>query len=281
MAKTAIITGGSRGIGKEVARTFLENGFRVIIFARDKKTLEKIQNELKKYGKVDAASLDVGNYKEVKKNIQKIKSTYGNIDILVNAAGVHSAIGFFPEVAVDKWQEAIRANLFGTVNMVHTVLSQMMKQGSGKIINFSGGGVASPRPFFSAYAASKAGIVNFTENLAEELKEKRFSIDVNVIAPGAINTRLLDEMIKAGPQRVGEKEYRNLLKQKKTGGNSAANVAELCLFLSSKESDGLSGKFISAVHDNWRDFQKYKKNIMNSDIYNLRRIKPQDRGYEW
>ncbi|MBI1998863.1 MAG: SDR family oxidoreductase [Parcubacteria group bacterium] len=276
-----LITGGFGGIGKEITRAFLKNGFHVIVFAQSGTTFEKAQRELHKEGEIKVFSVDVSDYTQVKKAITAVIRQCKRIDCLVNAAGIHGVIGFFPETVARKWHEAVRVNLLGTFNMIHAVLPHMLKRGRGKIINFSGGGAASPRPFFSAYAASKAGIVNLTENLAAELREKKAHIDVNVIAPGAINTRLLDEMLAAGPQKVGVKEYKNLLAQKKNGGASAEDVAELCVFLASEETDGVTGKFISAVHDRWRDFPKHKKALMETDIYTLRRIKPKDRGYDW
>lgn len=279
--KTAIITGGSGGIGNEITRLFLKNGFHVIVFSRSGATLEKVQRELRKEGEIEVFSVDVSDYEQVKEAIAAVIKQRKRIDCLANAAGIHGAIGFFPEIKMEKWRAAMETNLFGTVYMTHAVLPHMLKQGNGTIINFSGGGAASPRPYFSAYAASKAGIVNFTDNLASELREKKARITVNVVAPGAINTRLLDELLRAGLKRVGAKEYKNLLAQKKNGGASVENVAELCLFLASKEADGITGKFISAVHDNWRDFPKHKKELMETDIYSLRRIKPKDRGYDW
>lgn len=279
--KTAVITGGSRGIGKEVAKKLLQEGFRVIILGREEKILKEAKLELERYGETDFLSVDVSNHKQVKKAVKEIVTQFLYIDVLINVAGVHGSIGFLPDVKIEEWQEAIKVNLFGTVNMIHTVLPEMIKEKHGKIINFSGGGASSPRPFFSAYAASKSGIVNFTENIASELADKRFNIDINVVAPGAINTRLLDEIIEVGPGCVGKEEYKKIVTQKKTGGNSLNNITELCLFLASEGSDGISGKFFSAIWDNQHNILKYKKEIMSSDIYNLRRIKPKERGYEW
>lgn len=279
--KTALIIGGSGGIGTEIARLFLKNGFRVVVFARGGAALRALRRVLEKEGDIRALSVDVSDYAQVKKGVAAVARRSRGIHTLINAAGVHGAMGFLPETDVKKWHEAVRVNLLGTFNAIHAVMPYMRRARSGKIINFSGGGTASPRPFFSAYAASKAGIVNLTQNLAAELREKKARIEVNVVAPGAVSTRLLDEMLAAGPKKVGAKEYKNLVAQKKNGGASAENVAELCLFLASKESDGISGKFISAVHDNWRSLSKHKKTLMSTDIYTLRRVKPKDRGYDW
>ncbi len=281
LGKNVIITGGSGGIGREIARAFLKGGFHVVVFARAGKALKAVQRELRKEGEIEVFSVDVSDYAQVKRGVVAVIRRHKTIDVLVNAAAIHGAIGFLPEITLRKWRAAVEVNLLGTFNMIHTILPHMLKLTRGKIINFSGGGAASSRPFFSAYSASKAGVVNLTENLAAELLEKGAHVDVNVIAPGAINTRLLDEMLAAGPKKIGAKEYKRFLTQKKSGGASAENVAELCLFLASKNTDGITGKFISAVYDTWRDLPKHKKEIMKPDVYTLRRIRPADGGYRW
>jgi len=149
----------------------------------------------------------------------------------------------------------------------------------GKIINLSGGGATAPLPFISSYAASKAGVVRFTETLAEETKG--LNIDVNAVAPGALNTRLLDEVISAGPQAVGKDFYMKALKQKQDGGVPLEVGAELCVFLASSESDGITGRLISAKWDPWKFLPDHQQELIGSDIYTLRRIVPEDRGKKW
>ena len=149
----------------------------------------------------------------------------------------------------------------------------------GKVIQLSGGGATSPLPFISAYAASKAGIVRFMETLAEEVRED--NIDINSIAPGALNTRLLDEVLEAGPDTVGRTFYDRAIKQKENGGAPLEKAAELSVFLASSASDGITGKLISAIWDPWQDFPEHLQTLTESDIYTLRRIVPKDRGMDW
>jgi NAD(P)-dependent dehydrogenase (short-subunit alcohol dehydrogenase family) len=134
-------------------------------------------------------------------------------------------------------------------------------------------------PFFSAYAASKAAVVRFGETLAEELRE--FGVDVNCVAPGAMNTKFLDEALEAGPEKIGRAAYEQAVKQKKNGGVPPERAAALCAFLASAASDGITGKLISAVWDPWEKLAKHKKELASTDIYTLRRIVPQDRGKSW
>ena len=149
----------------------------------------------------------------------------------------------------------------------------------GKIIQLSGGGATNPLPFISAYAASKAGIVRFMETLAEETREDH--IDINSIAPGALNTRLLDEVLNAGPEKVGQAFYERAMKQKEGGGTPLKKSADLAVFLASPASDGITGKLISAVWDPWRNLSEHQQDLAHSDIYTLRRIVPRDRGMDW
>src|SRR6202158_5282688 len=155
----------------------------------------------------------------------------------------------------------------------------MKRTGRGKIINLAGGGATSPLPKLSAYAASKAAVVRLTETLAEELGE--FSIDVNAIAPGALNTRLVQEILSAGPDAVGKEFYQKSLKQRDFGGVPPEKAARLCVYLASEMSDGITGKLISAQWDPWDILHSFRGQLSKSDIYTLRRIVPEDRGWKW
>jgi 3-oxoacyl-[acyl-carrier protein] reductase len=153
----------------------------------------------------------------------------------------------------------------------------MRKQGGGKIILLSGGGATAPLPRVSAYAASKAAVVRFGETLAEEVKDA--NIDVNAIAPGALNTRLTDQIVEAGPDRVGKSLYERAVQWRAGSATPLEVGADLVTFLASSESDGITGRLIAAVWDPWRDFPSQRERIASSDVYTLRRIVPEDRGW--
>jgi 3-oxoacyl-[acyl-carrier protein] reductase len=270
--KTALITGGSRGIGKSVARAFLREGAKVMIAARSREELDAVKNELgKEFDGVAIFRADVSKKEEIDSLVAATVVRFGKIDILINAAGIYGPIGPSHEVDFDKWEEAFAINVFGTFRMIQKALPIMMQAKHGKIINFSGGGDG-PLPRFSAYNSSKVAVVRLTETLAAETKD--YAIDINAIAPGPVNTKFLDEALRAGEELVGKERYKALLRQKEEGGAPPEKTAELCVFLASSKSDGLSGKLLSAVWDDWQKWDKEKiKTIMQSDVYTLRRTK--------
>jgi len=267
------------GIGKGIAAGFAKEGAHLVLVARNSPGLEIAKKEVGSHGtRIEIFPADVSREKEVKSVVDFTLEEFGTIDILVNCAGIYGPIGFVTDIDTEKWLEAININLCGTFICIKAVLPTMLKRKKGKIINLSGGGAASPFPRFSAYGTSKAAVVRLTETLAQEVKE--YNIDVNAIAPGPVNTRLLDQALEAG-EAAGKEFLAKSIKQKQEGGVPPEKVAELAIFLASPESDGLSGRLISLLWDNWRDAPTHLNEIMSSDVYTLRRIIPQERGYDW
>lgn len=281
--RSAIITGASQGLGLEVAKKFLQEGANVMICARSAEPLKLAREELQQFvgknNKVLAKPTDVSNVDQMNELVNETLSEFGQIDILVANAAVYGTKGPIEEIDWEEWSRAIDINLKGTVLQCRSVLPHFKKNRYGKILILSGGGATKPMPNLSAYAASKAGVVRFAETLAEEVKS--FNIDVNTVAPGAMNTRLLDEVLEAGPEKVGKSFYDQCIKQRDSGGTPLSMGASLCSFLAAAESDGITGRLISAVWDPWTNILDYKDDIMNSDIYTLRRIIPKDRGKVW
>lgn len=270
--KVAIVTGGSGGIGKVVIKMLAKEGCRIIAVSVSAPELEALESEFLAVGfNVETVQGDVSDWAQAEKITDMALKKFGAIDILINAAGIYGPIGLFKDNDIAKWSQAIRVNLLGTVNFTRAVLPAMINKKAGKIINFSGGGAANNFPHFSSYATSKAAVVRFTETVAEELKP--CNIQINAIAPGAVNTRLLDESLTAGREAVGEKFYEKIIKQKKEGGDSPQLAADLILFLISDQSFNLTGKLISAKWDNWKEWDKTEiERLNNSAEYTLRRI---------
>jgi len=282
--KVAIVTGASQGFGLAVARQFVVEGASVAICARDAILLEEVCLELAKATtqgeqKVVSFAVDVSKPDEVEDFVQQVVQDLGRVDILVNNAGVYGPMGEIETIDWNEWVQAIEINLFGSILMSRAALPYLKGQRSGKIIQLSGGGATNPMPRLSAYAVSKAGIVRFVETLAEEVRE--FGIDVNAIAPGALNTRLLEEVLQAGPEKVGEGFYQKSLQQKESGGASLEIGVGLAVFLGSSASDGITGKLISGLWDNWSEWPQHLEELQQSDVYALRRITGRDRGMQW
>ena len=281
--RTAIITGASQGLGLAIAHAYVSAGASVVICSRDTASLAQAERELSERAggsaRVVAEAADVSIELDVQRLVERALSSFRRIDILVNNAGIYGPLGAIEEIDWAEWVRAIEINLLGSVLLCRALVPHFKRNRGGKVIQLSGGGATNPLPRLSAYAASKAGIVRFAETLAEELRE--FNVDVNAIAPGPLNTRLLDEVLAAGPERVGEPFYERSVKQKETGGAGLDRGAELAVFLGSSRSDGITGKLISAVWDPFSEFPQHLDDLAKTDIYTLRRIVPKDRGLTW
>jgi NAD(P)-dependent dehydrogenase (short-subunit alcohol dehydrogenase family) len=278
--RVAIITGANQGLGRVIAEEFVKEGAHIAICARDSKLLDAVYGELagrtSSGQRVLAYPGDVSSPSDMKELFRRTEQEIGLVDVLVNNAGVYGPKGPSESVDLDEWSRAIEINLLGTFIPTRLAVDQMKRKGGGKIINLSGGGATSPLPRLSAYAASKAAVVRLTETLAQEVQD--FSITVNAIAPGALNTRLLEEVLQAGPEVVGTGFYERALKQRETGGVPLEKGAALCVYLASSAGDGITGKLISAQWDPWEKLADLRAELSDSDIYTLRRIVPEDRG---
>lgn len=267
--KNIILTGGGRGIGREIAKKLSTEQANIVLISRTERELKETYSLIKdKSPSSFYLTLDISNKNDVQTAFEKITKRFERIDCLINNAGIQAPIGNFYLNDLDKWKMNIEINLLGAVYFTYYAVQSMMNQKKGKIINFSGGGSTSPRPAFSSYAVAKTGIVRFTETIAEELRE--FKIDANAIAPGAINTGMLEEVLESG--EIAGKEYIDAILRKEKGGNSPELVTELVSFLCSDESDGITGKLISAPWDPWKtlEFQNLLKT--DKDLATLRRI---------
>jgi NAD(P)-dependent dehydrogenase (short-subunit alcohol dehydrogenase family) len=277
--RAAIITGANQGLGRVIARSFVNAGASVLLVARSEPLLGESWDEIKALAgpgqAVHALPADVSDPAACRRIVHEASRLLPGFNVLVNNAGVYGPIGPIDEVDWNEWVRAVHINLFGTVLMCREVIPGFRAQGYGKIINLSGGGATAPLPRFSAYAASKAAVVRLTETFAEELREAH--VDVNAIAPGALNTRLLDEVLAAGPTRAGADFHARAVRQQREGGTAPEKGAELAVFLASAASDGITGRLLSAVWDDWRSLPARREQLAGSDVYTLRRIVPEDR----
>jgi len=264
--RKTVVLGGSQGIGLAVAFGMARAGAHLILVARGRAALNEAHEQLSRSG--FSASVFQASVLE-KEALAGIVDRSSGAEVLVNCAGVQGDISPFHETGIEGWKTTFDINFFGTVNGMAAVLPGMIERRRGKIINFSGGGANYPRPNFSAYGAAKAAVVRLTETLAEELKD--FHIQVNAVSPGMIKTRMIDQILTAGPEKAG-KEHGQIQRMVERGFDSLDDVVDLCLFLASEESNWLTGKNISAVWDPWKEWRDKGRPSLDRDLYALRRI---------
>ncbi len=279
--RSVLVTGGSKGIGFTIADALAGEGYDVALCARNRDDLDCATASLRERhpeASIFGVVADIADEANVDDLIAEVTKHFGGLDVLVANAGIYGPKGAIESIDWAAWCDAIRINLLGAVYCTRAALPALRRSARGKIVILSGGGATKPLPNLSAYAASKAGLVRYGETLAEELREA--GIDVNMVAPGALNTRLLEEILEAGPEVVGDAFYAASVKQKAAGGTPLEVGAGLCVFLASRASDGITGKLISAPWDPWQRFATEKERL-DGDVYTLRRIIPEERGWSW
>ena len=296
---TVLITGASQGLGKHLAESFWRYGYNLILISRRKIILDNFANSL--INSMADYDSHVGNLQQIfnydcdfasptdiDRLIETLFQNHLSIEVLINNAAIQGPVGkthklwdTFPESYID----AIQVNLLAPIELSSRLIPLMTNSkirsphSGGSIINISGGGATAPRANFSAYATSKAGLVRFSETLAEEVKD--LGIRVNCIAPGAMKTAMMQEVLDKGVQFVGAAEFATAQKIMSEGGASMERVAELALYLAGPDSTGITGKLISAMWDNWPALSGHTEEIKASDIFTLRRIAGRDRGMPW
>lgn len=283
--KNAIITGADQGLGREIAAEFLKRGASVCICSRDEGRLREAVKELERFKRKSTQQVffkraDIGITEDLDALYAFASQKFKTLHCVVNNAGIQGPIGDTAGVSWEGIEDVVRINLLGTLYSMRKAVIIFREQGiGGRIINLSGGGATGPRENFMGYAIAKTGVVRATETMAKETEKD--GITVNAIAPGAMNTRMLEEILSAGEDVLGEKVYGQALRQKEKGGTSPGRAAALAAYLASEKAGRISGRLISAVWDGWEDFDVHMDEIESGDLYTLRRIIPKDRGFEW
>jgi NAD(P)-dependent dehydrogenase (short-subunit alcohol dehydrogenase family) len=237
-----LVTGGSRGLGKALIERFQQEGHTTF-----------------------NASPSTGFDVRLNSDMMNLSMSLSPNVIICNA-GVYGPIEPFGHSAFsDAWKDCIEVNLMGTVNTCHAFLPWMQARGKGKIIIIAGGGATKPMPNFSAYAASKAAVVRFAETLALEVKD--YGIDVNCISPGLLNTDIHKHVIAAGVEKAGRLAYDEAMALR-DATPAFSKPCDLAVWLASDKSNGITGRLISAVWDDWESFTP----DMPADKYTLRRV---------
>ena len=232
--KTALITGGSRGIGKGICEKFASQGANIAFtYHSSSQKADELANELAKYNvKIKSYKSDASDYKAAEQLISDVSKDFGNIDILINNAGI-TRDNLLLRMSEEQWDEVMNNNLKSVFNLSKFIARPMMKQRAGSIINMSSVVGVNGNAGQSNYAASKAGIFGFTKSMAKELGSR--GIRVNAIAPGFIETEMtekLDEKVLA--------QWKETIPLKR--GGSTEDIANACLFLASDMSSYITGQ---------------------------------------
>jgi NAD(P)-dependent dehydrogenase (short-subunit alcohol dehydrogenase family) len=264
--QAVLITGAGRGIGKRLAIGFAAEGARVGLLARSQAELDLAKLEIEHAGGTALRiRADVRDYEQMSAAVERMRAVFGGVHVLIAAAAIQGPIGPLVELKPRAWAETIETNLMGAMHACRAALPQMIEKRRGKIIVIGGGGAASGRPRFSAYAASKAAVVRFVETLAEEVRD--FNVQVNCMAPGGTYTHMTDEILHSG-ERAGSREIEEAEDVRLTGGTHPDKQINLALFLASERSNHISGKLIH-VNDDWK---RLERENMNPEAYTLRRL---------
>ena len=235
--KTVLVTGASRGIGREVALKYAENGYDVVInYVSSKTDVKALENEFKEKG-VDSLIIkaDVSKQEEVQELVDKAIEKFGKIDVLVNNAGI-TKDNLLMRMSEEEFDKVIEINLKGTYLVTKAVTKYMMKKRSGSIINLSSVVGVAGNAGQCNYSASKAGIIGFTKSIAKELASR--NIRANAVAPGFIETDMTNVLSDTVKETI-----HNQIPLKRMG--NAKEVAELIYFLGSEKSSYITGQVIN------------------------------------
>ena len=237
MNKLAIITGGTRGIGKQIALTFAKEGYNIAInYRTENEDLKNTKKEIEENNvKCFTFQGDVTNFKDCEQFVKQIVEEFGNIDVLVNNAGI-TRDTLLMRMKEEDFKQVIDTNLIGTFNVTKNVISYMMKARSGRIINISSVVGISGNAGQTNYSASKAGIIGFTKSLAKEVASR--NITVNAVAPGFIETQMTDVLKDDIKEEIAKK-----IPLKRMG--TPQDVANVVKFLASNDSLYITGQVIN------------------------------------
>lgn len=237
MEKYALITGATRGIGKQIAITLAKQGYNIALnYRKENEELENTKKEIEEIGvQVLAVKGDVANFEECENFVKQVIERFGQIDVLVNNAGITKDM-LLMRMKKEDFEQVIDTNLVGTFNVTKNVVPYMMKARSGRIINISSVVGISGNAGQTNYSASKAGIIGFSKSLAKEIASR--NILVNAVAPGFIETNMTDVLKDDVKQEIAKN-----IPLKRMG--TAQDVANVVKFLASDDSSYITGQVIN------------------------------------
>lgn len=267
--KVVLVTGGTSGIGAAMVSYFTGVGALVAYCAR---TVPEARE-----GQALPISADVSKVNDVSRLFDTVGEALGPISAVVHAAAILDPIGSICDNDPAAWLRAIEINLFGSFLITREACRRMRTRG-GRIVLLSGGGASNPFPNYTAYACSKVAVVRLTETVAEEMKAT--GVEINCLAPGFVATPMHQATLRAGVA-AGESYLERTLQGLRLDAVPPDLAARAAAFLISDAARGITGKFVSAVHDGWAEWPSHLSELADSDVFTLRRILPRERGMSW
>jgi len=267
LKKSVWIPGGARGIGRAIALHLAKVGYEVHVCSRTSKDLEETSKLSQE--KIFTDVVDISSQEEVSNWMKKTSAPPWG---LIHAAGVYGPIGPLLENNLEEWEQAWKINVMGAVYTAREFSRILVSKSlPGRMVFLSGGGAEKGMSGFTSYGATKAAVVRVMETLAFELKDEK--ITVNAIAPGGVSTHFTDQLLSAGPEKIGAEFYKRA-QEIKTGGDSPQLSADLVEYLLEESHGMITGLLISAKWDPWKTLHEKWNEIEKSETYRLRRIRP-------
>lgn len=236
MSKVALITGATRGIGRQIAITLSEQGYDIALnYRKENEELENAKKQIED-NKVECLAIkgDVSNFEDCEEFVKQVMEKFGRIDVLVNNAGITKDM-LLMRMKKEDFEQVIDVNLVGTFNVTKNVIPYMLKAHTGRIINISSVVGVSGNAGQTNYAASKAGVIGFTKSLAKEVASR--NVLVNAVAPGFIETNMTDVLKDDVKEEIAKS-----IPLKRMG--NAQDIANVVKFLISEDSSYITGQVI-------------------------------------
>lgn len=234
--KTALVTGGAKGIGSAICRTLAKDGYKIAInYNSSQNEAVDLKNELSAITEVEIFKADVSDSKQVREMFSEIEKVFGGVDVLVNNAGIAGQM-LFTDITDEMWQKMINVNLSGAFYCCREALKFMINKKSGRIINIASMWGETGASMEVHYSASKAGLIGLTKALAKEVGLS--GVTVNAVSPGVIMTDMMNSFSEADIAVLKDETPLNSL-------GTAENVADAVSFLASEKADFITGQVIS------------------------------------
>ena len=279
MRPVTYISGATGFVGLKLTELLASQGDNLLLSARDENQLKEIARSLSRIYPNQSFhffNCDLAEPKSWDSAVSNLREF--RINKYLNCSGIQGLIGPLSEIPYVEMNRVFNVNLFSSIFFTNYLSMRLKSEEKLSIIHFSGGGSTSPRPMFMSYSLSKTSLVRFIENFAAENVNP--NIRINAIAPGVMPSKMQKEVLN-NPSLRGTEDHLNAEKSLASDTFDFTKILSLCNFLLSNDSEGITGKLISAEWDNWAEWSSHLPELRDSDVYTLRRIIGRDRGKPW